>query len=185
MIRIALPEWVRDGVEWDRRYETVEDRMRLAVGLARENVSQGTGGPFGAVVCERDGGRLIAVGVNAVVRERNSMLHAEVMALMLAEQRAGSYTLAAPGLPAHELVTSCEPCAMCLGAILWSGVGRVVCGATRADANAVGFDEGPVFPDSYRYLERRGIEFVREVLRQDAALVLARYREQGGEVYNG
>lgn len=184
-IRIALPEWVADAVDWERRYESDEARMRLAVDLARQNIERQSGGPFGAAVFEREGGGLVAVGVNAVVRDRNSMLHAEVMALMLAERRVGSYSLAAPELPPHELVTSCEPCAMCLGAALWSGVRRLVCGATRGDASAVGFDEGPVFPKSYRYLERRGIEVVRAVLREDAAAVLAEYRALGGEVYNG
>ena len=64
-------------------------------------------------------------------------------------------------MAAHELVSSCEPCAMCLGATLWSGVRRLVTGATKADAEAIGYDEGPVFPESYAHLERRGIEVVR------------------------
>ncbi|HEX7024878.1 MAG TPA: hypothetical protein VF187_08680, partial [Gemmatimonadales bacterium] len=88
-------------------------------------------------------------------------------------------------MPPHELVTSCEPCAMCLGAILWSGVTRVVMGASRQDATALEFEEGPVFPESYRYLESRGIEIVREVLRAEARAVLELYRERGGTIYNG
>ncbi|HET9276243.1 MAG TPA: hypothetical protein VFN96_09245, partial [Gemmatimonadales bacterium] len=104
---------------------------------------------------------------------------------MLAQARVGQFSLAAPGLPAHELVTSCDPCAMCLGAVLWSGVRRVVCGADRDDAARLAFDEGPVFPESYRYLEARGIEIVRGVLREEARAVLELYRESGGEIYNG
>jgi tRNA(Arg) A34 adenosine deaminase TadA len=112
------------------------------------------------------------------------MLHAEVMAIMLAQQQAGSYTLdLAKDLP-HALVTSCEPCAMCLGATLWSGVRRLVCGATREDATALGFDEGPVFPESYAYLESRGIGVARGVLRQEAAEVLRLYQQIGGQIYN-
>nr|MBA3258060.1 nucleoside deaminase [Gemmatimonadales bacterium] len=79
----------------------------------------------------------------------------------------------------------CEPCAMCLGATLWSGVRRLVCGATREDAAALGFDEGPVFPESYAYLESRGIEVIRSVLREDAAAVLDLYQRSGGPIYNG
>jgi tRNA(Arg) A34 adenosine deaminase TadA len=73
---------------------------------------------------------------------------------------------------------------MCIGATLWSGVRRVLCGATRDDAMALHFDEGPVFPESYRYLEARGIAFVRGVLREEARAVLELYRERGGKVYN-
>ena len=69
---------------------------------------------------------------------------------MMAQQRVASFTLSAPGLPAHELHTSCEPCAMCLGATLWSGVKRVVYAAGRADASRLDFEEGPVFPESYK-----------------------------------
>ena len=158
--------------------------MRVAIRLARENVLRGTGGPFGALIVERDAGRVVAAGVNSVLRYNNSALHGEIVAIMLAQQRLGSYTLSAPGMPAHELVTSCEPCAMCLGAVHWSGVRRLVCGATRDDATTTSFDEGPVFPESYRYLEERGMEIVRGVLRDEARAVLREYRERGGLVYN-
>jgi tRNA(Arg) A34 adenosine deaminase TadA len=104
---------------------------------------------------------------------------------MLAQTRLGSYTLRAPGFPPHELITSCAPCAMCLAASLWSGVRRIVCGAGRADAMALGFEEGPVFPESYRYLEAHGIEIVDGVLADEARAVFHLYRERNGLVYNG
>jgi tRNA(Arg) A34 adenosine deaminase TadA len=184
-IPIDYPSWIDDVVDWSRRHASDEDRMRLAVAVARRNVVAATGGPFGAAIFERDSGRIVAVGMNSVVRLANSVLHAETFAFMAAQARLGSYTLAAPGAPVHELFTSCEPCAMCLGATLWSGVKRVVCGATREDVEALGFDEGPVFTESYRYLEERGVEFRRGVLRDDARQVLDSYRERGGVVYNG
>ena len=112
------------------------------------------------------------------------MLHAEVLALMLAEYRVGSYTLLGPELPHHELVTTCDPCAMCLGAVLWSGVRRLVTGADRTDASALDFDEGPVFPQSYAYLEARGVAVVRGVLRREAVAVMQLYRQRGGVIYN-
>jgi tRNA(Arg) A34 adenosine deaminase TadA len=127
----------------------------------------------------------VAVGVNLVEPLRNSVLHAEVVALMLAERRLERYSLGDPDLAPHALVTSCEPCAMCLGAVMWSGVRRLVCGASRDDARRIGFDEGPVFPESYRYLESRGVTVVHEVRRADAAAVLERYRLEGGIIYNG
>jgi tRNA(Arg) A34 adenosine deaminase TadA len=171
-------------VAWDGRYASHEDKMRLAIALARANVERETGGPFGAAIFERDTGSLLSVGMNSVVRLSNCALHGEMVAFMMAQRRLGSFTLAAPGMPAHELVTSCEPCAMCLGAILWSGVRRVVCGAAREDATRLGFEEGPVFPASYRYLEERGITIVHGVLREEARAVLELYRAKQGKIYN-
>jgi tRNA(Arg) A34 adenosine deaminase TadA len=181
---IALPDWVDDVVDWERPYQNDETRMRLAITLARENVQRSTGGPFGAVIVEEESGRLVSVGMNRVVPQNNSILHAEMIAFMMAQRRVGSYTLGAPGLSAHTLVSSCDPCAMCLGAALWSGVRRVVCGATREDAQRVRFDEGPVFPESYRYLADKGIAIVHGVLRDEARTVLERYA-RSGEIYNG
>jgi tRNA(Arg) A34 adenosine deaminase TadA len=184
-LRIKNPDWVEAVGEWQRPYTADDDKMRFAILLARENVLRGAGGPFGAAVFEVGTGRLVAAGVNSVVRLSNSVLHAEIMALMMAQQRLQSFTLGAPGLPRHELVTSCEPCAMCLGATVWSGVKRLVCGAARADASKLGFDEGPVFPDSYRYLQDRKIEIVRGVLAEQASDVLRLYWSRDGKVYNG
>jgi tRNA(Arg) A34 adenosine deaminase TadA len=184
-IRVELPAWIDELVPADGQYPTDEARMALAIDLARENVIRGTGGPFGAAIFEAGTGRLVGVGVNAVLHHQNSCLHAELVAFMVAEAAVGSYSLDRPGQPAHELFTSCEPCAMCLGAVLWSGVRRVVCGASREDALELGFDEGPVFPESYTYLEERGVTFTRGVLRSSAREVLARYMSHGGPVYNG
>ena len=180
---ISTPDWLSPAVDWNARYHSDEERMGVAVELALQNVIRGSGGPFGAGVFEANGGRLVAAGVNSVTRLGNSILHAETLAIMLAQARLGTYALGA-GDESYLLVTSCEPCAMCLGAVLWSGVRGLVCGATRADATAVGFDEGPVFAESWAYLEERGVRTARGVLRDRAVAVLERYRAEGGAIYS-
>jgi len=184
-VEIEYPEWVDSVAKWDEPYESSEDKMRLAIAISRMNVDRGDGGPFGAAIFEAATGSLVAVGMNSVVRYNNCTLHGEMVAFMLAQRRVGSFTLNAPTLPIHELYTSCEPCAMCLGATLWSGVRRVVYGAAREDASRLNFEEGPVFPESYQYLEARGIEIVRNVLRDEARAVLDAYRAKSGRIYNG
>jgi len=184
-IQIECPHWALQIPDWKRVYVTAEERMQLAIRLARENVIRSGGGPFGAAIFESATGRLVSVGVNLVVALNNSALHAEMVAFMMAEARLNSYTLAAPGMAKHELVTSCDPCAMCLGATLWSGVRKIVCGADREDAGEIQFDEGPVFPASYEYLAQRGIEVVRGICREEARSVLALYAERSGTIYNG
>jgi tRNA(Arg) A34 adenosine deaminase TadA len=185
VVHVAYPDWVQSVVDFGRPYEDDLEKMRLAIAVSRENVERGTGGPFGAAIFERDSGRLVAVGMNSVVRFNNCTLHGEMVAFMMAQQRVGSFTLSASTLPVHELFTSCEPCAMCLGATLWSGVKRVVYGAGREDASRLNFEEGPVFPESYKYLEDRGITIRRNVLRDEAKAVLELYRAKSGRIYNG
>jgi tRNA(Arg) A34 adenosine deaminase TadA len=183
MIQITLPDWSREIAPYDMICPTAEDRMRVCIELARTNVEHG-GGPFGAGIFEIESGRLVGVGMNRVVPLNNSVCHAEMVAYMDAEARLRSFTLAADGMPAHEVVTSCEPCAMCLGASLWAGVKRITYGATRADAHELQFDEGPVFPQSYEYLRNRGMEIVGEVLRLEAKAIFKLYRERKGKIYN-
>jgi tRNA(Arg) A34 adenosine deaminase TadA len=183
-VHVTWPDWVSETVAFGTRYATDDDRMRLAIELARQNVARGTGGPFGAAIFERSTGALLSVGVNSVVRLNNSTVHAEMLAIMTAQHRIGSYTLAGSESTSYELFSSCDPCAMCLGAILWSGLRRLITGADRDDATALGFEEGPVFPQSYTYLEERGVAIRRGVAREEAAAVMELYRRQGGQIYN-
>ncbi|RIL06302.1 MAG: tRNA-specific adenosine deaminase [Proteobacteria bacterium] len=179
---LALPGWVRGWLA--RRAGSPlrgdDARMALVIGLAAENARRGSGGPFGAAVFERRSGRLVAAGVNCVTASGLSWAHAEMVAIALAQRARGGYDLGARGLPAHELVTSSEPCAMCFGATPWSGVARLVCGARAADAEAIGFDEGPKPRGWVRALAARGIEVVRDVRRAEAVAALRSY---GGPIY--
>jgi len=184
-VSLRLPEWVEEYVpEAETAYPAVEDRMRLAVGLARENFRRGTGGPFGAAIFERESWRLVAPGVNVVVPQSNSAAHAEMVAIMVAQAGLGDFDLGGEGRPECELVTSTEPCAMCFGAVPWSGVRRLVCGARDEDARGCGFDEGAKAAEWATELEKRGISVERDVLREESAGVLQEYAASGGIIYN-
>ena len=158
--------------------------MRLAIRLARRNMAEG-GGPFGAVIAERSTGRVLSVGVNRVVPGNCSVAHAEIMAIMAAQQRLGHYDLGRSDFPAFELTTTTEPCAMCLGAIPWSGVRWLVCGARGEDACAIGMDEGAKPPHWREELQKRGIGVECDVCRDEACSLLEAYRRAGGVIYNG
>ena len=186
-----LPAWAEEEIA---KYEgetftSDEAMMALAIYMSSRNVKEGTGGPFGAAIFERNletgEATLVSVGVNRVVTLGNSTLHGETVAIQLAQKKIGTFSLnGTNGVNQYELFTSCEPCAMCLGATLWSGVSRIVCGATKDDAEAIGFDEGPVFPQSYEYLEKSGVTVKKNVLREKGAKVLKKYGETG-LIYNG
>jgi tRNA(Arg) A34 adenosine deaminase TadA len=112
----------------------MDAHMAEAIALARRAVEDGTGGPFGAVVVKD--GVIIARGQNRVLASGDPTAHAEVEAIRAAAAHLGSYHLTG-----CEIVTSCEPCPMCLGAIFWARLKSIRCGATRKDAAAVGFDD--------------------------------------------
>lgn len=160
-----------------------EARMGYVLELVRANVAA-DGGPFAAAVFERDSGLLIAAGANRVVPGRCSTAHAEVLALSQAQVKLGTHDLGADGLPAYELVTSAEPCVMCFGAVIWSGVRSLVCAAHSDDVEAIGFDEGPRPGNWIEELEKRGITVATGLLREAARALLNDYYACNGTIYN-
>jgi tRNA(Arg) A34 adenosine deaminase TadA len=173
VIRIELPAWIDELLAGGERYGTDEQKIGLAIELARRNVVHRTGGPFGAAVFAIGDDRPRGVGVNIVETLHNSVLHAETVAYMYAEAALRDHDLSG-----HELFASVEPCSMCLGATHWAGVERLVFAAVREDAQAFGYDEGPVFPESYAYLEARGLRVLRGLRRSESRDVLRLNAEQ-------
>ena len=180
-VSISLPSWLWECEGHDRARPEVEDRMDLVLDLVERNIADG-GGPFAAALFDEDG-LLVAPGVNRVVPDSAPIAHAEIVAIAAAGQRLGTWDLRSKGR--FELVTSTEPCAMCLGAVPWSGVTSLVTGSRDGDARAVGFDEGDKPTDWEQALAARGIEVVRDVGRDRAVSLLDRYFHHGGEIYNG
>jgi tRNA(Arg) A34 adenosine deaminase TadA len=174
------PEWIAREIDLEAPRLDDDTKMRLAIDLASRNVSHG-GGPFGAAIVDGRTGRVVAVGANWVLAQRSSLLHAEIAAIAFAQASVGSHTLRNGD---YALAASSEPCAQCLGATVWSGVRRLICGARVADAEAIGFDEGPRRDDWVSQLEARGIAVTLDVLRTDASAVLTAYGKGGGAIYN-
>ena len=175
---VHLPAWVRDtspaGVMADD-----EACMALVLNLAERNVKEETGGPFGALVLDSETRRVLALGVNLAPTSGNAVLHAETVALMLAAQ----IDEADEAKGKRTLYASCAPCIMCLGAAHWAGVERIVCGALKEDAEAVGFNEGEGTAELAASMKARGVKFRSGVMRDRAARILRGYCEGGGDVY--
>ena len=184
---LDLPAWVEDERRLlPERLPDVEARMAAVLRFARLNWERETGGPFAAGVCERDSGRLVAMGINRVVPLGCSSAHAEIMALSLAQRRLGVYDLGGPGMETHQLVVNWTPCAMCFGALLWSGVRSLVIAGPGPEMEAItGFDEGPLPADWRCELARRGIELVEGVLRERALADFRAFAASNPTIYNG
>ncbi|MGW7412557.1 nucleoside deaminase [Streptomyces sp. NPDC054863] len=107
--------------------------MDEAIGLATTSVQNG-GGPFGALVAKD--GEIVALGNNQVTANLDPTAHAEVSAMRAACQKLNTFSL-----EGCVLITSCEPCPMCLSSALWARVDRIVFAADRDDAAVAGFDD--------------------------------------------
>lgn len=136
-----------------------DEWMTRAVKLAVENVRNGTGGPFGAIVVRKD--ELIATGVNLVTATNDPSAHAEVVAIRAACKVLGSFQL-------HdcEIYSSCEPCPMCLGAIYWARPNAYFFACNRKDAAQAGFDDSFIYDEMSLPPEKRsiaGVELLPEI----------------------
>ena len=134
--------------------------MQQAIALATENVLQGRGGPFGAVVAKD--GTVIATGANQVVASNDPTAHAEVVAIRNACRALGTFQLTG-----CDVYTSCEPCPMCLAALYWSRCRAIFYGNTAATAARAGFDDLFLYEEVKRPLDQRQIP-IEQMLSEEA-----------------
>ena len=181
-VHLVLPVWIADAVDDRALYPDDDSKLALAIGLARHNIRQRSGGPFGAAIFD-GAGRLISVGVNRVLPQSCSLAHAENMAFMLAQLRLQRARLNETG-ESFTLATSAQPCCQCYGASVWAGIDVMLIGARSEDVESLTeFDEGPLPADWIGELERRGIAVRRDIRREESCEVLAEYGRSGGAVY--
>jgi tRNA(Arg) A34 adenosine deaminase TadA len=182
-VSFSLPNWIREFAKSYTPTKNLAERMQFVVTASRMNVKKRSGGPFAAAIFDSNSGLLVALGVNLVTTQKLSILHAEMVAITLAQRKLRTYDLGGTQI-IYELVTSTEPCAMCFGAIPWSGVRRLVTGANQQDARNIGFDEGYKPRRWKEELKKRGIKVVSSVERTEASSVFQIYEISNGHIYN-
>jgi guanine deaminase len=137
-----------------------EELMREAITLSLDNIRQGNGGPFAALIV-RDG-RIISRGTNLVTTLNDPTAHAEVNAIREACRTLGSFKL-----DGCEIYTTCEPCPMCLGAIYWARIERIYYANSREDAARIGFDDGLFYQEVALPIPQRMVRTV-QLMRDEA-----------------
>ncbi|MBO4582712.1 MAG: nucleoside deaminase [Alphaproteobacteria bacterium] len=136
-------------------------------------------GPFMAAIYDADG-NLIARAANNVVNKSCSNNHAEMNAIRLAEKKLGTYDLSPYNL---SLYVTSEPCMMCLGGIMWSGIKAVYYGVPSDKVTKItGFDEGfkPNWPIEFT---KRGITVYGQIETAAGERVLKDYVSAGHSIY--
>lgn len=185
-LNFFIPEWLNlYAINPSGQYPSIESKMALAIDLSYQNTLQNTGGPFGACIFDRKTDQLISLGVNLVVSNQSCILHAEMVAIMIAQKKLHTYNLGLTADQDYVLVTSSEPCAMCMGAIVWSGVRQVIYGASDEDVRDIGFDEGPKASNWVSEFQMRGISVIPHIQKADAKRILTLYKNDQKIVYNG
>ncbi len=150
-----------------------EEFMQMAIELSVNNVTQGQGGPFGAVIVKD--GKLIAASANKVVPTNDPTAHAEVSAIRIACQELNTYILSG-----CEIYTSCEPCPMCLAAIYWARIDKIYYANTKVDAAAIGFDDHFIYQELDKPIEKRQLPII-QLMRDEALSAFKLWSESEGK----
>ena len=141
----------------------MNEYMKIADGLAQQNILTNDGGPFGAVIIKNN--EIVGKGNNQVVLKNDPTAHAEIVAIRDACKNLGTFDLTG-----CEIYTSCYPCPMCLSAIIWSNIKMVYYGNTKEDAEKIGFRDNLI----YEYLEGQS----KTTNKEDILKIIAMDREE-------
>ena len=149
--------------------------MKIANEYAKKGIENKEGGPFGAVIVDTKG-NIISSGNNKVLKNNDPTAHAEIVAIREACKKLNTYDLSD-----YILYTSCEPCPMCLSAIIWANIKEVYYGCTKEDAGEIGFRDDMI----YDYLKgnKSNLIDLKKMDRDECLEVFKKYKETDGIIY--
>ena len=149
--------------------------MEIAKNEAFEGFTNNEGGPFGAVITDKEG-NIIAQGHNMVLKNNDPTAHAEITAIRDACKKLNTYDLSS-----YVLYTSCEPCPMCLSAIIWANIKEVYYACTKEDAAKIGFRDDLI----YEYLKgnRKDLISLEQMDRNDCIEAFNQYKKENKIIY--
>ena len=150
-------------------------QLHGAVKEAQKGIDSCSGGPFGAVITNQEG-QVIAACHNEVLKTNDPTAHAEISAIREACKKLNTYDLSE-----YILYTSCEPCPMCLSAIIWANIKKVYYGCTKEDAGKIGFRDDMI----YEYLkdEKKDLIHLEKLDRESCLEVFEKYEKMNGIIY--
>lgn len=145
-----------------------KDYMELAIELSKKAFY-----PYGAIIVKD--GKIIGRSDSKTNVSQSAFSHAELRAIEDAMEDLGGH-LCAEGGKGVTLYSSCEPCAMCMGAILYTGIEKLVYGATLEDSKECVNDILAHSKDVANICSNRKIEIVSEFMRDEAVSVLKEWK---------
>lgn len=154
-------------------------RIIAALQYELEELAEQGSGPFAAAIYDAEG-NLVVKMPNTVTLGNCSHNHAEMNVIKAAEEKLGTYDLS----PFHlKLYSTSEPCLMCMGGIMWSGIKEVYYGVpTESVEEITGFDEG-YKPGWWEEFKKRGIIVYGNIERELGEQALRNYVAKGKTIY--
>lgn len=153
--------------------------MNQYMKIAKENADKGIknkeGGPFGVVIVDKEG-KIISHGNNQVLKNNDPTAHAEITAIRRACEALNTYDLSD-----YTLYTSCEPCPMCLSAIIWANIKEVYYGCTKEDAAKIGFRDEAIY-DFIKGKDKTLLN-LKQIDREECKKTFEKYKKNGGVIY--
>lgn len=149
--------------------------LKIAKENAQNGMKKNEGGPFGAVITNKEG-KIISVGNNQVLKQKDPTAHAEIVAIRKACRELDTYDLSK-----YILYTSCQPCPMCLSAIIWSNIKQVVYACTKDDAAEIGFRDDMIY--AYLKGEHKELLEMKQMDRDECKELFNIYKKENGIIY--
>ena len=153
----------------------MNEYLKKSIEQAEKTYKKNAGGPFGAVIVNKDG-EIISIASNHVLEKHDPTAHAEIEAIRMACKNLKTHDLSE-----CTIYSSCEPCPMCLSAIIWANIKKCVYGANRVDAENVGFRDNAI----YEFLKTRdeNILELENIDRKECLKMFEEYQKMNGKIY--
>ena len=149
--------------------------MKMAIDEAKRTMNENKGGPFGAVITDKEG-NVIVVASNLVLESHDPTAHAEIVAIRKASEKLGTHDLSE-----CTLYATGYPCPMCLAAIIWANIKQVYYGTNLKDAEKIGFRDDFI----YEYLKWKDVKIldIENICHDEAITLFNEYEEKNKEIY--
>ncbi|MDR1615936.1 MAG: nucleoside deaminase [Syntrophomonadaceae bacterium] len=149
--------------------------MKIAYDEAEKGMRNSEGGPFGAVIADQEG-RVISQAHNQVLARHDPTAHAEIQALRIAGQVKKTHDMRG-----CVLYTTCEPCPMCLSAVIWANITEVVYACDRQNADDIGFRDARLY-EFFKKGRLAGLNF-QQMDKEECLRLFIEYKNKNMEIY--
>ncbi len=150
--------------------------MQLAIQSAIQGITDNEGGPFGACIVKDN--QVISVAHNTVLKENDPTCHAEMNAIRMAAKTLGTYELSG-----CVLYTTVDPCPMCLAAIYWARIDKIVAGCENIIAARYGFDDDAFHQEVKKMPSERAIPTEIGMLAKESEEVFKEWQKLDRKIY--